>query len=61
MAGAMADGTLKIRVAAPPERGQANAELVRFLAGYYGVAAESVSILSGHAAARKLVRLPGGA
>lgn len=61
MAGAMADGMLKIRIAAPPERGKANAELVRFLAGYYGVAAGRVSIVSGHTAALKIVRLPDGA
>jgi uncharacterized protein (TIGR00251 family) len=59
IAGTMADGTVKIRIAAPAEKGKANAELVRFLAEQYGVS--DVEILSGHTAALKMVRLRGGA
>jgi uncharacterized protein len=54
--GTMADGTLKIKIAAPPEKGKANEELVRFLAAHFGVT--RVEILSGHTAALKMVRLP---
>jgi hypothetical protein len=54
--GTMADGTLKIRIAAPPEKGKANEELIRFLAAHYGV--KGVEIISGHTAALKIVRLP---
>jgi uncharacterized protein (TIGR00251 family) len=54
--GEMADGTLKIKVAAPPEKGKANEELVRFLAAHYGV--DRVEIVSGHTAALKMVRVP---
>jgi uncharacterized protein (TIGR00251 family) len=54
--GTMADGTLKIRIAAPPEKGKANEELVRFLAAHFGV--KRVEIMSGHTAALKIVRLP---
>ena len=54
--GTMADGTLKIKIAAPPEKGKANQELVRFLAAHYGV--RDVEIISGHTAALKMVRLP---
>jgi uncharacterized protein len=53
--GAMADGTLKIKVAAPPEKGKANDELIRFLTAHYKAA--SVEIISGHSAALKMVRL----
>jgi uncharacterized protein (TIGR00251 family) len=53
--GQMADGTLKIRIAAPPEKGKANAELIRFLAAHYGVS--RVEIISGHTAALKMVLL----
>ena len=53
--GTMADGTLKIRIAAPPERGKANEELIRFLAAHYG--ANDVEIISGHTAALKMIRL----
>jgi hypothetical protein len=54
--GTMADGTLKIKIAAPPEKGKANDELVRFLTAHYGV--KKVEIISGHTAALKMVRLP---
>jgi len=54
--GTMSDGTLKIRIAAPREKGKANDELVRFLAEHYKV--KKVEIISGHTAALKMVRLP---
>jgi uncharacterized protein len=54
--GTMSDGTLKIRIAAPPEKGKANDEPVRFLAEHYKV--RKVEIISGHTAALKMVRLP---
>ncbi len=56
-AGEMADGTLKVRVAAPPEKGKANAELCGFLARHYGVARAQVEVVSGHSVSRKLVRI----
>ena len=55
IAGTMADGTVKIRIAAPPEKGKANDELIRFLAAHYGVS--RVEIISGHTASLKMVRL----
>jgi len=58
-AGEMADGTLKVRVAAPPEKGKANHALCTFLAAHYGVARECVAVISGHTAALKLVRIDG--
>ena len=57
MAGEMADGTIKIHVAAPPDKGQANDELCAFLARHYGVPKGSVEILSGQTSTRKLVRV----
>jgi uncharacterized protein len=57
MAGEMADGTLKVRVAAAPERGRANEALCDFLAVHYGVPRGCVTIISGHTAALKLVRV----
>ena len=57
LAGQMADGTLKVHVAAPPEKGQANEELCAFLARHYGVPRSSVQVISGHTASRKLVRV----
>jgi len=57
IAGEMADGTVKIKVAAPPDKGKANAELCAFLAERYRVSRDAVSILSGHTSQLKLVRI----
>jgi uncharacterized protein len=59
LAGVMADGTLKIRVVAAPEKGKANAELCQVLARHYGVAPNAVTVVSGHTSAVKLMRLEG--
>ncbi len=56
-AGRMDDGTLKIRIQAPPEKGKANSELCSFLAGIFEVSPRNVEIVSGHASARKQVRV----
>jgi uncharacterized protein len=56
--GEMADGTLKIRIAAPPERGKANTELIRFLAKHYNCPKSEIRIISGQTDQRKLVRIP---
>lgn len=57
LAGELSDGTLKMRVAAPPDKGKANQELCRFLASHYGVRVDDVVILSGHTSPLKLVRI----
>ena len=59
MAREMADGTLKVRIAAPLEKGRANDALCVFLAAHYGVPRSAGTILSGHSAALKLVRVEG--
>ena len=59
LAGEMSDGTLKVRVAAPPEKGKANDALCAFLAGHFGVPCDRVSVISGHTAALKLVKIAG--
>jgi uncharacterized protein (TIGR00251 family) len=48
---------LKIRLAAPPVDGKANAELLRFLAQAFGVARRNVELLRGAKARAKLVRI----
>jgi hypothetical protein len=55
--GAMADGTLKVKVAAPAERGKANAALKTLLAERYGVRERDVEIVSGLKSALKRVRI----
>jgi uncharacterized protein (TIGR00251 family) len=55
--GELADGTLKVKIAAPPEKGKANDALIVLLAERYRVPRTSVTILSGHGAPLKLVRI----
>ena len=50
---------LKLQVAAPPVDGEANAELVEFLARTLGVTRTSVQLLAGDGARRKRVRVLG--
>lgn len=56
-AGVMADGALKLKIAAVPEKGKANEELVRFLAREFGVARAQVEIVAGASGHAKLVRI----
>jgi uncharacterized protein (TIGR00251 family) len=46
---------LKIRIAAPPVEGQANAALIAYLAGRLGVRKGAISVLGGQAARQKTV------
>jgi uncharacterized protein (TIGR00251 family) len=50
-----ADGTWRVKVAAAPEKGKANAELCGFLASEFGVARSRVEVVAGHASHRKQV------
>jgi hypothetical protein len=50
---------VKIRVAAPPVDGAANAELVRFLAARLNVPAARVTIVGGASGRRKTVAIDG--
>jgi len=49
----------KVRVAAAPERGRANAALLRLLSGVLRVPAGRLSVVSGHASRDKVVELRG--
>jgi uncharacterized protein (TIGR00251 family) len=57
VAGRLADGAWKVRVAAPPEKGRANAELCAFLAGIFQVPAANVTIAAGAGSSRKILRI----
>lgn len=51
------DGALRVRLAAPPVDGQANACLLRWLAAELGLAQRQVNLLRGETTRRKQVRL----
>jgi uncharacterized protein len=53
----MADGTIKIAVAAAPERGRANIELLKFLSAELGVPKNSLALIAGAADRVKLVKI----
>ena len=53
------DGMLKVKVAAPPEKGKANQCLLKFLAKELDLKKNAVSILSGKTSPVKQVRILG--
>lgn len=55
--GKMSDGTLKVRLAAVPEKGKANAELCAVIAREYGVPVSKVEVIAGATSTRKTVRI----
>lgn len=55
----MHDGNIKIRLAAPPVDGAANAALVEFIADRLDVAKSRVRIVNGQTGRRKVVEIDG--
>ncbi len=53
------DGALKVRVAAPPTDGRANAAVEALLAEALGVKRGAVKIVAGHGSSRKRVEIEG--
>jgi uncharacterized protein YggU (UPF0235/DUF167 family) len=53
------DGALKVRVAAPPQDGRANAALEALLAAALGIPKSAVRVAAGHGSARKRVDVDG--
>lgn len=54
------DGSLRVRIAAPPVDGAANDELVRLLAGAFRVPRNAIEITAGQTSKLKTVRVAGG-
>ena len=52
-------GRMKLRLAAPPVEGKANAALIEFLADYFGVPKRNVRITGGLKSRRKRVLIKG--
>jgi uncharacterized protein len=53
----VADGRVRLRLAAPAREGRANAELIRFLAATLDVRRARVTIEAGEGSRRKVVRV----
>lgn len=53
--GVMRNGTVKIRLVAPPVEGKANEALIKFLADVVGVAQSRIEIVAGASGRDKLV------
>ena len=53
----IADGSIKIAIRSPPEDGQANQELIKFLSEFFKVPPSQISVLTGSAARRKQIRI----
>ena len=49
------DGTIKVRIAAPPVDGEANAKLIEFLADILGVPKSQLDIVAGVSGRDKLI------
>lgn len=55
----LADGTIKIRLTAPPVEGKANQALNRFLAEVFEISASRIEIISGGKGRKKIILIEG--
>lgn len=55
--GVMEDGTIRVRIAAPPVEGKANAVLVKFLAKVLGVRKNRIEIVAGEKGLDKIISI----
>jgi uncharacterized protein len=53
------DGCVKIRLAAPPVEGAANAELIEFVARLLKIARSRVRVVTGTSSRRKVIEIDG--
>lgn len=51
--------SLKIKVAAPPEKGKANQAVIRLLAGKLGLPSQSITVIKGETSQRKTLEIDG--
>lgn len=57
LAGYLPDGTWKVKLAAVPEKGKANRELIQFIAQHLGIAKSRVHIISGERSQLKRIQV----
>ena len=53
------DGALRVKIAAPPEKGKGNKELIDFLSGALGVRKSAISIVGGRTGRSKTIAVEG--
>lgn len=53
------DGSLEIRVTSHPEKGKANEEVIRAIAGFFNISPSSVRMVKGRGSRNKLFDIPG--
>jgi uncharacterized protein (TIGR00251 family) len=53
------DGMLNIRIAAPPDKGKANKELISHLSRVLDISKSSLRLLKGHTSRRKVIAVDG--
>jgi len=58
--GFMVDNTIKIRIAAAPEKGKANKALIDFLSSLLALPKDKIEIVSGETSHIKLLKIPDG-
>ncbi len=51
------DDSLKIKIAAQPQKGKANKELIKFLAKEWGISRSNILILKGKKSRTKLIQI----
>lgn len=51
------NGALKVRISSPPVDGAANAELIKLLAKFFGVAKADIDLISGQTSKTKRIRI----
>ena len=57
VSGILDDGTIKVRLTAPPVEGKANASLIKFLAEILSVSRSKIEIVAGESGRDKLVSI----
>ncbi|MFA6424153.1 MAG: DUF167 domain-containing protein [Candidatus Magasanikbacteria bacterium] len=55
--GKMSDGTLKIKLTAPPVDGKANDALIKLLADYFNISKSKIKIVSGNTSKNKMIEI----
>lgn len=53
----MKDGSLKVRIKAPPDKGKANDELIDFLAETFGIPKREIHLISGQTSRLKKIKI----